>query len=85
MNLIKSKKFVTGVTVFGIVSLFLVAGIYFLYQEYLNQEQEVEMESEEGFVEGGFVEGVVYQGPVRPTDDEEYFRKTGITRPKEIE
>lgn len=22
-----------------------------------------------------------FQGPVRPTDDEEYFRKTGITRP----
>ena len=24
----------------------------------------------------------VYQGPVRPTDDEYYFRKTGITRNK---
>jgi hypothetical protein len=25
----------------------------------------------------------VYQGPVRPTDDEAYFRKTGITKPLE--
>jgi hypothetical protein len=25
----------------------------------------------------------VYQGPVRPTDDEEYFRNTGITKPME--
>jgi len=25
-----------------------------------------------------------YQGPVRPTDDEPYFRKTGITRPLEV-
>jgi len=26
-----------------------------------------------------------FAGPVRPTDDEEYFRKTGITRPLEVE
>jgi len=26
----------------------------------------------------------VYQGPVRPTDDEAYFRKTGITKPLEL-
>jgi hypothetical protein len=26
----------------------------------------------------------VYQGPVRPTDDEAYFRKTGITKPLEV-
>jgi hypothetical protein len=26
-------------------------------------------------------EEIVYQGPVRPTDDEAHFRKTGITRP----
>ena len=25
-----------------------------------------------------------YQGPVRPTDDEEHFRKTGETKPLEI-
>jgi len=25
----------------------------------------------------------IYQGPVRPTDDEAYFRNTGITRPLE--
>lgn len=24
-----------------------------------------------------------FQGPVRPTDDEAYFRKTGITKPLE--
>jgi len=27
----------------------------------------------------------LFQGPVRPTDDEEYFRKTGITKPLEVE
>lgn len=26
-----------------------------------------------------------YQGPVRPTDDEQHFRKTGETKPLEIE
>ena len=26
----------------------------------------------------------LYSGPVRPTDDEEYFRQTGITKPLEI-
>jgi hypothetical protein len=26
-----------------------------------------------------------YQGPVRPTDDETYFRNTGVTRPLEVE
>ena len=26
-----------------------------------------------------------YQGPVRPTDDETYFRKTGVTKPLEVE
>lgn len=26
----------------------------------------------------------VYQGPVRPTDDLDYFRKTGITKPLEV-
>ena len=27
----------------------------------------------------------VFQGPVRPTDDEEHFRKTGETIPLEVE
>lgn len=27
----------------------------------------------------------VYSGPVRPTDDEDYFRKTGITKSLEVE
>lgn len=26
----------------------------------------------------------IYQGPVRPTDDEKYFRTTGITKPLEV-
>ncbi len=26
---------------------------------------------------------IKFQGPVRPTDDEEYFRETGITKPLE--
>jgi len=28
-----------------------------------------------------FSETKQYAGPVRPTDDEQYFRQTGITRP----
>jgi hypothetical protein len=30
------------------------------------------------------MEEKVYQGPVRPTDNEEHFRKTGETIPKEV-
>ena len=37
----------------------------------LNDKMEVTMEEK-------------YQGPVRPTDDLEYFRKTGITKPLEV-
>lgn len=29
-------------------------------------------------------ENKVYQGPVRPGDDEAYFRLTGITKPLEV-
>jgi hypothetical protein len=29
-------------------------------------------------------ESLVFSGPVRPTDDEAYFRQTGITRPLEV-
>jgi hypothetical protein len=32
-----------------------------------------------------FISENQYQGPVRPTDDEAYFRQTGITKPLEIE
>jgi len=34
---------------------------------------------------GGIMENIkipIYQGPVRPSDDEEYFRLTGITKSK---
>lgn len=34
--------------------------------------------------ENSIIEGGVYQGPVRPSDDEEHFRKTGDTISKEI-
>jgi len=27
----------------------------------------------------------IYQGPVRPTDDLEFFRETGITKPLEVD
>ena len=38
-----------------------------------NESEEVKTMEEKSF-----------QGPVRPTDDEAYFRETGITRPKEV-
>jgi len=47
----------------------LIIGVYFFIQ--LNNNGEVIMK--------------IYQGPVRPTDDEAYFRKTGITKPLELE
>lgn len=37
--------------------------------------------NEEG---GNMEEENKYQGPVRPTDDEEHFRKTGETKPMRI-
>ena len=50
--------------------------ILFSFIFLINNFQEVKMGNKED-------EGL-YQGPVRPTDDEDYFRKTGITKPKEV-
>jgi hypothetical protein len=57
--------------ILGVVGL-LILGVYFFIQ--LNNNGEVIMEEKK-----------IYQGPVRPTDDEAYFRKTGITKPLELE
>ena len=52
--------------------LVIISSFIFL----VNNLQEDNMEEQE--------EERLYQGPVRPTDDEDYFRKTGITKPKEV-
>lgn len=54
--------------------IFIILGSFIFL---INNLQEDKMEDKE-------TEGL-YQGPVRPTDDEDYFRKTGITKPKEVE
>jgi hypothetical protein len=46
----------------------IVGGLYFFYSPAITFEK---------------IEPV-YQGPVRPTDDEAYFRKTGITKSLEV-
>ena len=51
-----------------ILSFIFVVGFY-------NDVKEVETMEEQG---------TLFQGPVRPTDDEEHFRNTGETKPKEI-
>lgn len=55
-----------------VVLLLVLMGSFLIY----NSMGVSEMDNE-------VTEGV-YQGPVRPTDDEAYFRKTGITKPLEI-
>lgn len=58
-----------------LIGLFLISLFSFVLIKYNNMEDK--MENKEG-------EQRLYQGPVRPTDDEEHFRKTGITRPLEV-
>ena len=55
--------------VVALVGLLLVGCIFIL-----NNYKEEHMEKETK----------LFQGPVRPTDDLEYFRETGITKPMEI-
>ena len=55
--------------VIGILALLLVGGI-----SIINNYEEDFMEED----------NKIFQGPVRPTDDLEYFRETGITKPMEI-
>jgi hypothetical protein len=56
---------------FSIVIISLVLSLIFISNYFQGGEKEMEEERK-------------YQGPVRPTDDEEYFRKTGITKFLEV-
>ena len=42
----------------------------------------INIENENGGI--NYMEEKSYQGPVRPGDDEAYFRKTGVTKPLEV-
>lgn len=54
---------------FGILIVgLLVVGSFFYISNFLSQEDKQS----------------IYQGPVRPIDDEEHFRKTGETIPMEV-
>jgi len=57
-----------------IILIGLLIFSFILVGYFLDKEVKMEEDNEER----------LYQGPVRPTDDEDYFRKTGITRPLEI-
>ena len=59
--------------VIGILGLLLVGSLVFFVGDKKEESENPSQEDEE----------VIYQGPVRPGDDEAYFRKTGITRPLE--
>ena len=48
----------------------LTVSLAFIFEQSRMEDKKINVE-----------EGDVYQGPVRPIDDENYFRKTGITRP----
>ena len=50
-----------------LIGLALVGGLFFVNQDDKKEE----------------VNSNVYQGPVKPSDDLEYFRQTGITKPLE--
>ena len=65
--------------VFIILGLLLV-GVVVLINMFSNSEEERERTPSENLE----LMQQVYQGPVRPTDDEDYFRETGITRPLEV-
>lgn len=54
--------------------MFIIIGSFIFLVNNFKEEQMEDKETER-----------LYQGPVRPTDDEDYFRKTGITKPKEVE
>jgi len=58
-----------------LIGLLLISLFSFVLIKYNNMEDKMENKEEEQRL---------YQGPVRPTDDEDYFRKTGITRPLEV-
>jgi len=65
--------------------MFVGAAVY----EYTHPSQEVQdliglKQLREELFNGGYNMEQVYQGPVRPTDDEVYFRETGITKPLEV-
>lgn len=72
--------------------MFIGQGVY----QYATQEQPINFSINTDFLNdadyvtnniGGIMEQQIdlplYQGPVRPGDDEDYFRLTGITKPKE--
>ena len=65
-----------------IIAMVLVLGVTTIH---LSTETGDELKKESRYKEVTYMEGdsEVYQGPVRPTDDEEYFRETGITKPLE--
>lgn len=55
-----------------IIIIFLIIGLLLLAGIYLSSHQKTQPKQD-----------LVYSGPVRPTDDEAHFRKTGQTIPLE--
>ena len=62
------KKIIVSI----IICVILIIFVFFIYN-FMNKKGGEDMEEKQR----------PYQGPVRPTDDEEHFRKTGETKPLE--
>lgn len=58
-----------------LAGLAIIAGIFFY------PSKDIKVCDSVSIVNGYTGEPICYQGPVRPTDDEEHFRKTGQTVP----
>lgn len=66
------------IVVVCLVGLAIIAGILFY------PSKEIKVCDSVSIVNGYTGEPVCYEGPVRPTDDEEHFRRTGETIRKEV-
>jgi len=67
------------------IMMFIVGNCVY---EYVNQPKPnnftIDLSDYKYSGESKIIEERVYQGPVIPTDDESYFRQTGITKPLEV-
>ena len=72
--MITKEKLIKNKTFRKVLIVTFMIVVIFSFVFLINNLQEDKMDEEE----------TQYAGPVRPTDDEEYFRKTGITRPLEV-
>jgi hypothetical protein len=74
--------------VYMIAAFICLVAVATLVSDYTSQEPQLNFTIDmSGYEIGGSAMAIelkqLYQGPVRPTDNEEYFRLTGTTKPRE--